>query len=54
MRFVTKLKAIKFFESTIKWFKSYLSESIFIVNFESILFDFGEISCGVPQVSDLC
>ena len=35
-----KCKAIKFSKSTIKWFKSYLS-------------DFGEISCGVPQRSIL-
>ena len=27
-----KLKAIRFSESTIKWFKSYLSERIFLVN----------------------
>ena len=44
-----KLKAIKFSESTIKWFKSYLSERIFLVNIENKLSDFGEISCGVPQ-----
>ena len=44
-----KLKAIKFSESTIKRFKSYLSERIFLVNIENKLSDFGEISCGVPQ-----
>ena len=44
-----KLKAIKFSESTIKWFKSYLSERIFLVNIENKLSDFGEISCGVPH-----
>ena len=43
-----KLKAIKFSESTIKWFKSYLSERIFLVNIGNKLSDFGEISCGVP------
>ena len=48
-----KLKAIKFSESTIKWFKSYLSERIFLVNIENKLSDFGEISCGVPQRSIL-
>ena len=48
-----KLKAIKFSESTIKWFKSYLSERIFLVNIENKLSDFGEISCGVPQGSIL-
>ena len=48
-----KLKAIKFSESTIKWFKSYLSERIFLVNIENKLSDFGEICCGVPQGSIL-
>ena len=48
-----KLKAIKFSESTIKWFKSYLSEMIFLVNIENKLSDFGEISCGIPQGSIL-
>ena len=48
-----KLKAIKFSESTITWFKSYLSESIFLVNIENKLSDFGEISSGVPQRSIL-
>ena len=38
-----KLKAIKFSESTIKWFKSYLSERIFLVNIENKLSDFGKI-----------
>ena len=40
-----KLKAIKFSESTKKWFKSYFSESKFS--------DFGENSCGVTQGSIL-
>ena len=48
-----KLKAIKFSESTIKWFKSYLSERIFLVNIDNKLSDFGKISCGVPQGSIL-
>ena len=48
-----KLKAIKFSESTIKWFKSYLSEWIFLVNIENKLSDFGKISCRVPQGSIL-
>ena len=42
-----KLKAIKFSESTIKWFKSYLSERIFLVNIEN------KLSCEVPQGSIL-
>ena len=44
-----KIKAIKFSESTIKWFKSYLFERIFLVNIEHKLSDFGEISSGVPK-----
>ena len=48
-----KLKAIKFSESTVKWFKSYLSERIFLVNIKNKLSDFGEICCGVPQGSIL-
>ena len=48
-----KLKVIKFSESTIKWFKSYLSERIFLVNIGNKLSDFGKISCGVPQGSIL-
>ena len=48
-----KLKAIKLSESTIKWFKSYLSERIFLVNIENKLSNFGKISCGVPQGSIL-
>ena len=48
-----KLKASKFSQCTVKWFKSYLSEKIFLVNIENKLSDFGEISCGVPQGSIL-
>ena len=48
-----KLKAIKFSESTIKWFKSCLSQRIFLANIENKLSDFGKISCGVPQGSIL-
>ena len=48
-----KLKAIKFSESTIKWFKSYLSGRIFLVNIENKFCNFGEISCEVPQGSIL-
>ena len=46
-------KAIRLSESTIKWFESYLLERIFLVNIEDELFDFGKISCGVPQGSIL-
>ena len=48
-----KLKAIRFPESTINWFKSYLPERIILVNVENKLSDFGKISCGVPQGSIL-
>ena len=48
-----KLKTMKFSESTIKWFKSYLSERIFLVKIENKLSDFGKIFCGVPQGSIL-
>ena len=48
-----KLKAIRFSESTINWFKSYLPERIFLVNVENKLSDFGKISYGVPQGSIL-
>ena len=48
-----KLKQIRFSENTIKLFKSYLSERIFLVNIENKLSDFEEISCGVPQGSIL-
>ena len=48
-----KLKAIKFSETTMKWFKSYLPERIFLVNIENKLSDFGKISCGVQQGSIL-
>ena len=48
-----KLKAIRFPKETLQWFRSYLSEQIFLVNIESKLSDFGKISCGVPQGSIL-
>ena len=47
------LHKLRNFESTIKWFKSYLSEKIFLVNIENRYSDFGKISCGVPQGSFL-
>ena len=48
-----KLKAVRFLESTIKWIKSYLSKDIFLVNIETKLSDFGEISCRVTRGSIL-
>ena len=44
-----KLKAIRFSKGTLQWFRSYLSERLFLVNIESKLSDFGKISCGAPQ-----
>ena len=45
------LKAITFLESIIKWFKSYVSKRIFLINIENKLCDFGKISCGKQQGS---
>ena len=55
-------KPIRFSKGTLQWFRSYLSERIFLVNIESKLSDFGKSSCGVPPrvylrppfVFDLC
>ena len=44
---------IRFSKGTLQWFRSYLSERIFLVNIESKLSDFGKVSCGVPQGSIL-
>ena len=43
-----KLKAIRFSKGTLQWFRSYLSERIFLVNIDSKLSDFGKISFGAP------
>ena len=48
-----KLKAIRFSEQNIQWFRSYLCDRIFLVETESKLSDFGKISCGLPQGSIL-
>ena len=48
-----KLRAVRFSKGTLKWFRSYLSERIFLVNIESKLSDFGKTSCGVPKGSIL-
>ena len=42
-----KLKAIRFSEQNIHWFRSYLCDRIFLVETENRLSDFGKISCGV-------
>ena len=48
-----KLKAIRFSEQIIQQFRSYLCDRLFLVETENKLFDFGKISCGVPQGSIL-
>ena len=48
-----KLKAIRFSEEIVQWFRSYLRNRIFLVETENKLSDFGKISCGVPQCSIL-
>ena len=48
-----KLKAIRFSKGTLRWFRSYLSERIFLVNIDSKLSDFGKISFGAPLESIL-
>ena len=47
--FLQKRKAIRFSKETLQWFRSYLPDQIFLINFESKLSDFGKISCGIPQ-----
>ena len=48
-----KLKAIRFSEQSIWWFKSYLCDRIFLVETGNKQSDFGKISCVVPQGSIL-
>ena len=49
-----RLKTIRSSKGTIQWFRSYLSEQIFLVNIESKLSGFGKIYCGIPQGSIFC
>ena len=46
-------KAIRFSKGILQWFRSYLSERIFLVNIERKPSDFGKISFRVPQGSIL-
>ena len=48
-----KLKAIRFSEQSIQWFRSYLCDWIFLVETENKLSDFWKVSCRVTQVSFL-
>ena len=48
-----KLKAIRFSEQSIQWFRSHLCDRIFLVETENKLSDFEKISCGVSQGSIL-
>ena len=48
-----KLTHLGFAESTISWFKSYISNRSFIVNVENSYSQPGDLSCGVPQGSIL-
>ena len=56
-----ELKAIRFSEQSIQWFRSYLCDRIFLVENKNKLCDFGKISYGVTlgsirtsSVFDLC
>ena len=43
-----KRKVIRFSEQSIRWFRSYFCDRIFLVETENKLCDFGTISCSVP------
>ena len=48
-----KMKFMGFADSTISWFRSYLTNRLFLVNIRDTLSDPCVISCGVPQGSIL-
>ena len=48
-----KLEAIAFLDKCIRWVWSYLYEQIFFIKIENQLFNFGNVSCSVPQGSIL-
>ena len=48
-----KLGLMNFSEETICWFRSYLSNRIFLVNVESSFSNPADLKCGVPQGSIL-
>ena len=51
--FLQKLKAIKFSDQSIQWFKFYLFDWIILVETENKILDFEKISGGVRQGSIL-
>ena len=51
--FLEKMKHLAFSDSTIFWFRSYLTSRTFFVNIEKEISSPGELSCGVPQGSIL-
>ena len=48
-----KMKTIRFSKGTLQWFRSYLSEQVFLANIEIKLTDFEKNSYEVPQGSIL-
>ena len=48
-----KMKFMGFADSTISWFRSYLTNRLFLVNIRDTWSDPCVISCGVPQGSIL-
>ena len=48
-----KLKAIGFYDDTVNWFHSYLTDRAFLLSTENKYSSISKISCGVPQGSIL-
>ena len=49
-----KLKSIRLSKGTMQWFRSYLSERIFLVNIESKLSDFEKFLLEPPFIFEPC
>ena len=47
------MKFMGFSDNTITWFRSYLTNTLFLVNIDNIFSDPSKLSCGVPQGSIL-
>ena len=45
-----KMSFLGFSEEVIGWFRSYLSNRNFKVNINKAFLEYGEVTCGVPQV----